>query len=386
VRRYLPWFRLADHEPSAQITVRHLLNQTSGLSASSGWIPLSDFDEDPDAGERQARMLASLSLGRPVGSAFEYSNANYNLLGLVIEAVSGESYTDYVRKHIFSPLDMNHSYASQAMARQDGLAMGHQYWFWFPVAAPELSIPHGSLASGQLFSTSEDMGHFLIAFLNGGRYQESQVLSDEGIAELVRGVAEQVEMGVSMGKYAMGWYAGDIDQTQIAWHAGMVPDFSSYMAILPEQKKGIVLLFNADHFLMNPILGEVGEGAARLLAGLGPEPARLGFIPWMMRGLLLIPVLQIIGVVTTLGLLKRWRQDSTSRPDGTRKWGLYILLPLIPNLLVASTLLPLRGAMRGFWMLFAPDFSLIALICGSFAGAWAVLRTGLILGALRSSS
>ncbi len=101
------------------MTVRHLLNQTSGLPTSSGEIQLADFDDSPGATERQARALSTLVLTRPVGSAFEYSNSNYSLLGLIIEAASGESYADYVQNHIFTPLGMSHSYTSQAMAQTE---------------------------------------------------------------------------------------------------------------------------------------------------------------------------------------------------------------------------------------------------------------------------
>src|SRR5215472_18989294 len=70
VQRYLPWFRVADPQASAQMTVHQLLNQTSGLPSSPGWASLADFDSSPGAGERQARALATLRLTRPVGSAF----------------------------------------------------------------------------------------------------------------------------------------------------------------------------------------------------------------------------------------------------------------------------------------------------------------------------
>src|SRR5690349_10178035 len=60
VQHYLPWFRVADPQASSQMTVRHLLNQTSGLSSVSGWAPLADSDNSPGAGERLARALAKL--------------------------------------------------------------------------------------------------------------------------------------------------------------------------------------------------------------------------------------------------------------------------------------------------------------------------------------
>jgi len=387
VQRYLPWFRVADPEASAQMTVRHLLNQTSGLPTASGEVQLADFDDSPDATERQARALATLELNHPVGSTFKYSNAKYNLLGLIIEAASGESYVDYIQKHIFTPLEMHHSYTSQAIAKQSGLAMGHQYWFATPFAAPNIPVPHGSLPSGQLLSSSEDMAHYMIALLNGGRYGNAQILSPAGIEELYKGVAEDMQMGISLGKYGMGWFVDESDQTKLVWHSGTTPDFGAFMALLPEQNKGVVLLFNANHHWFTPVLSDFGGGVAALLAGEQPDPMPfVGVIPWILRGQLLIPVILIVDVVATLRLLGRWRRNPERRPSGGRKWGLHILLPLIPNLLIALTLLPMLGKTRGYLMLYMPDYAWTALTCGSFAGIWTFLRTGLVLGALRGSA
>jgi len=96
-------------------------------------------------------------------------------------------------------------------------------------------------------------------------------------------------------------------------------------------------------------------------------------IPWILRGQLLIPALQIVGVTATLRLLRRWRLHPERRPSGRRKWGLYILLPLIPNLLVTLTLTPMLGKTRGYLMLYMPDYSWTALVCGSFAGIRSLL-------------
>jgi CubicO group peptidase (beta-lactamase class C family) len=384
VQRYLPWFRVADPQASARMTVRHLLNQTSGLPTSSGEIQLADLDNSPGATERQARALSTLVLTRPVGSAFEYSNSNYNLLGLIIEAASGELYADYVQKHIFTPLDMSRTYTSQAMAKQNGLAVGHQYWFAIPFAAPNMPIPHGSLPGGLLISSAEDMARYMIALLNGGRYGDVQILSGTGIDELHRGVADFSAIGLSLGQYGMGWFVSEIGQTKLVWHSGALPDFAAYMALLPEQKKGVVLLFNADHHWMVPVLAEFGAGVAALLAGEQHAPVPfVGMIPWALRGQLLIPALQITGVVATLRRLRRWRRDPERRPSGERQWALHILLPLIPNLLVALTLRPMLSKRRGYLMLYMPDYAWIARVCGSFALVWSLLRTRLVLGALK---
>lgn len=383
VQQYLPWFQVADAQASTQITVRHLLNQTSGLSESSGRVPLADFDNSPDATERQARALKTVELNHPVGSTCEYSNSNYNLLGLIIEAVSGESYEGYIQKHIFTPLMMNQSYTSKKTAEQNGLAVGHQFWFARPVATLNMSVPHGSLPSGQLISSAEDMAHYLIAQLNGGRYNNTQILSLASVNEMHQGVAEYVQMGLSFGKYGMGWFVDDSHETKIDWHTGIVPNYFAYMALLPEHDKGVILLLNGYHYLMTPALTETGAGVAAIMAGEEPESSQATMMPWIMRGQVLIPILQIIGVIITLGLLRRWQLDPLSHPNKKRMWGLFILPSLIINLLLALLLLPVLGPVRGFWHLFMPDFSTLALLCGSFAGTWAFLRTGLILRVLR---
>jgi CubicO group peptidase (beta-lactamase class C family) len=380
VQRYLPWFRIADPHASAEITVRHLLNQTSGLSASSGEIPLANFDGSPGAAECQARALSTLALTRPVGLAFEYSNANYNLLGLIIESATGQSYADYVHEYIFTPLGMSHTYTSPAIAKQNGLAVGHQYWFAIPFAVPNMPAPHGSLASGQLISSAEDMAHYMIALLNEGYYDDAQVISAAIINESHRGVADFQAMGLSLGQYGMGWFIDKIGGTKLVWHSGTNPDFAAYMALLPEQKRGVVLLFNASHHWMNPVLSDLGAGVTALLAGQQPSPVPfVGLIPWLLRGQLLIPALQGAGVVATLRLLCRWRLEPERRPSGGRLWGAHILLPLLPNLLPALTLIPMLGKRRGYLSLYMPDYAWIAMVCGSFALLWSFLRTGLVL-------
>src|SRR3990172_4762049 len=121
VQTYLPWFELADAEASARITVRHLLNQTTGISNKDG---NRDFASQKGL-EESVRGYNSIQLTQPVGATYQYSNLNFNIAGLIVEKVSGQSYADYVTQHIFEPLDMRKSYASRAPALADGLAEGH---------------------------------------------------------------------------------------------------------------------------------------------------------------------------------------------------------------------------------------------------------------------
>jgi CubicO group peptidase (beta-lactamase class C family) len=280
---------------------------------------------------------------------------------------------------------MDHTYTSPAAAKQDGLAVGHRYWFAHPVAVRDLPVPRGSLPSGQLISTAQDLAHYLIAHLNGGCFKDAQILSKAGIEELHRGVAEQKVMNSTVGKYGMGWFESEIGRSQVIWHSGNVPDFSGYMALAPAQKAGVVLLVNSDHYGVPFVLPEVvGAGVAALLAGEEPPPVKLDFLPWTMRALPLIPLLQLAGVLMTLRLMRRWRRDPSLRPDRGRLWGQHILPPLLPNLSLMAILAFLwSGGLLRYLHLYMPDLSWIVRLSGAFAGLWAVLRTGLILRARR---
>jgi CubicO group peptidase (beta-lactamase class C family) len=386
VQHYLPWFRVADPVASAQMTVRHLLNQTSGLPEMAGEIGLSDFDDRPDAVERQVRALYKIKLKHQVGSVCEYSNLNFNILGLIIEAASGESYPDYIQNHIFSPLKMAHSYTSQLVARQNSLAVGHRYWFSYPFPVHNLPVPYGSLPSGQLISCAEDLAHYLFVHLNGGRYGDTRILSSTSIDEMHRAAVEYTKWGFSGWQYGMGWFITDQDNFKIVSHGGNCPDFSAFMALVPEQKKGVILLLNADHYGIPVILEEVGMGITALLIGHKPAPIQLGFFPWIMRFLPMIPLLQLLGVFTILRKLNHWRQDSKTVPTEGRLWEFQILPSLIPNLSLTGILLYLyKSGLIGYLKLFIPDLAWIVRISGGFAAMWSFLRTRLVLQTWRKS-
>jgi CubicO group peptidase (beta-lactamase class C family) len=387
VQRYLPWFRVADPQASAEITVRHLLNQTSGLPYFALGIAAANFTDDPNATEREVRALSTLPLAYPVGSKCNYSNFNYNILGLIVEAASGERYADYIQNHIFNPLAMSHSYTSKAVAKQNGLARGYRHWFSLPFPAPDLPFLLGSLPSGWLLSCAEDMAHYLIAHLNGGYYGDTRILSSAGMEMLHCGAAEYIQFGISTGRYGMGWFDMDLGQTKVFWHSGNVPDFSAFMALLPEQKKAVILLLNADPYGLPPITGEIGLGLAALLAGQQPAPMRLDFVQWIMRLLPLIPLLQVEDFFATLKLIRNRGMDSSHRLSRGRVWGQYILLPLIPSLTLATILTYLRSTgLLQFLQQFMPDLAWTIQISGRFAGIWASVRTALLLLTLRKSA
>jgi hypothetical protein len=297
--------------------------------------------------------------------------------------VSGETYAGYIQKHIFDPLEMRHSYASKSDAQKDGLAVGYRTWFSFPFPVPDWPVDMGSLPSGHLISCAEDMAHYLVAQLNGGKYANIQVLSRAGLDEMHRGVKELKLGPFSGGLYGMGWFDIDLGAEKTYSHGGNVPDFSAFMALIPGLNKAVILLMNSDPCGLPPITEELGLGVTALLAGQQPAPVKLDFIRWIIRLLPLIPVVQIAGAVTTLLMLRRWDRNPTLRP-GSHKWSKHIVLPLIPSLSMAGILAYLQSSRTiRFLDLFMPDLAWIARVCGGFAAVWAVIRTGLVLKSMK---
>ncbi|MBN1629572.1 MAG: hypothetical protein JW990_07410, partial [Thermoleophilia bacterium] len=167
--------------------------------------------------------------------------------------------------------------------------------------------------------------------------------------------------------------------TTLVSHGGNVPDFSSFIGLLPEQRKGIVLLTNSDHGLPM-ILMEVGEGLAALVAGEQPPPIRFGFFPWMMRALPLVPLAQCADVAATARTLSRWRREPALRPGGGSLWKRHIVPPLAPSLaLVAGLGLLRRKGLLPYLRLYMPDLACIVTICGGFAALWSVARPLMML-------
>ena len=152
VREYVPELSLADGQAANSITVRHVLQQTSGLDDLSGGSLLASA---ADGSPLQAvAELKNAELMAPPGKAWRYANVNYVLAGLVVERASGMSYADYVERRIFDPLGMDDS---TAKGPPPNVSPGHQFWFGVPVAA-EPVVRHAVMAAGYIVSTADDLG------------------------------------------------------------------------------------------------------------------------------------------------------------------------------------------------------------------------------------
>ena len=138
VTDYIPWFEMADARAAEQITIRYLLHQISGISTETGITRLYGFQ---DTFQTFVESLRYIGLSSAPGTRFEYSNANYAILGLVIENITGTSYAEYIRTNITRKLNMQNTYFSFSEADANGLAAGHRLFFGLQIPTIELLNP-----------------------------------------------------------------------------------------------------------------------------------------------------------------------------------------------------------------------------------------------------
>jgi CubicO group peptidase (beta-lactamase class C family) len=258
VRRYIPWFAVAEDQASASITVRHLLHQISGLSEAGyrrGVVP-------PETTlEQTVRELQQASPTEPVGTKYQYFNLNYNVLGLIVQEVSGQPYGAYLEEHIFAPLGMENTYVSREAAEEAGLAHGHNVVLGFPVLREQPYLPY-DLPAGMIISSAADMGRYIAAQNNGGCIDGTCVLSPEGV-EMMHTRPAAVDS-----PYAMGWQVHEEDGLRVVRHNGAVRTFFSSAVLLPQRDIGIVVLVNQNGLFHLLVAYErVVEGVVDLLVG-----------------------------------------------------------------------------------------------------------------------
>lgn len=383
VQRYLPWFRLADPAASAQITARQLLYMTSGLPAASPSITTTETIE------QFVRSLSTVAPDRSVGSSFEYAPGGYIILGLLVQTISGQAFGTYLQRCILAPLQMEHSFVSLQAAQQHGLAVGHGWLFGAPVPRDDFALHQpATLPAGGLFSSAQDMTHYLIAQMNDGRYGDTAVLSPQGIAALHAPAVPNPTTGMPFGPdtaYGMGWHIGSIAGVPTIWHDGISTAYHSFMLIEPQSQWGAILLVNANTNIPNTGNGntffyDLYAGLARLLAGQEPPATGLGLGSFYFLAdgfIILISTL----VLWFLLRLPRWYRQFSQRPRYRQA-----IAPLAREVLLPLILLPGLPLIAGAWsdLLFNdPDLGWWLLITLALLLITGISRGVLVLLVLR---
>ena len=214
---------------AASITVRMLLNQTSGLHN----YPSTREHDWPRTGTiPSASLLAILATDPPdfpPGTRFAYSNTNYFALALILEKVSGLTYADYLQQNIFTPLRMTST--ANGVAVQPGITLP-------PGITRPLSLDL-YLGAGSLVSTATDLALWDHALLTGA---------------LLNPASMRLLWTAPTGTYAMGFVTGDLAGHRELWHNGLTPTAGGYNlnALFPDDHLAIIILSNGPGFAPEP--------------------------------------------------------------------------------------------------------------------------------------
>ena len=235
VQQHLPEFRMADPR-AARITVRQLLNQTSGLSDTV--VP--DLSRRAPTDPKDATTsLRTAHLASDPGTQWAYSNANYEVAARLVEVLSEQDFNQYMTRHVFAPAHMS-STTSTVTDNQPvpGLVGGHlvAYGHAFPTPA----FGTYTAGDGGIVSSATDMAQWLVVNSNDGQTTDgTRLVSSRGIQLLHSPSAPG-------SRYALGWATrGPANAPTRIDHSGSLLTFTAQQAVWPGTGYGVVLLFNS---------------------------------------------------------------------------------------------------------------------------------------------
>jgi CubicO group peptidase (beta-lactamase class C family) len=248
----------------SEITANQLLSHTAGIR-----------DEAPMYGSHDDSALATGIhswtddwLFTKPGKIYSYSNPGYWMAGYLVELLSGKPYADAVDQRIFQPLGMGRTTLRPLMAMTYPLAQGHEAP---PGNVARIARPAADNAAswpaGSIFSNTQDLARFVIAFLNDGRLEGRQVLDPRVIAQLSSTHARYPD---SQDSYGYGLTVRDTRGVHILEHGGSRMGYGSMIRMIPEHRAAIIILTNRT----GANLPETADRAMELIAPMQPKSPR----------------------------------------------------------------------------------------------------------------
>ncbi len=280
VSTYIPHFK--PHNPFAdapsgplgsQVSLRKLMSHTSGLTREPKSGHYLDAFRPPLADTVDELADSTLKEDPSIG-IFRYSNAGIAVVGSVIERLSGKSYPDYVREHIFEPVGMANTSAILTPEIDARLAPASMWTIDGDVPAPVFGL--GGSPAGNIFSTAPDMALFGAMLLRGGFCADgTQIVRPDTLTQMwqVAGLRPAGYRGLK--GYGFGFGVGTVDGWMSVGHSGAVYGYATHMTLLPHAGIGALVFSTLD--FTNQIAGQlVIRGLEIALADrkMGEMPAR----------------------------------------------------------------------------------------------------------------
>ncbi len=260
VSQHLSWFRVKPADPDdPPITIEELLTHGSGLQREAGshW---TDFNFPTT--EQLKALMPDRQAAYPPDTRWKYSNLAYSIAGMVIEAVSGQRWADYVHQHIYQPLGMSNSSVDRNL---DGLAVGYGRLMPDSTRAINPFIDaRGMAAATGITSTVDDMAKFVSAQFRKGRMGGRNILSTGSLRDMHR--IRMLENNWTQGN-GIGFSVRRERDKVFVSHGGSYPGYQTNTLLQLDGRVGVIVLTNADDAnpggMATQLMNTVGEAVAK---------------------------------------------------------------------------------------------------------------------------
>lgn len=250
VTKYIPWLKVKYKGEETPLTIEQILHQTSGIS--SGTIDNIPISNEDSALEETVRTLIDLELDSEPGQTFQYATINYDILGLIIEKVSGESYENYMYEYILKPLELNNTFLFRDENINRTMTSGYKTGFLKP-RLYEAPTYRGNKPAGYIISSGEDMGKWLkiqMGTMDQLKFDKEIIKNSHKATKTFDYIGNEV-------LYGGGWFLQGEKQI---FHSGMNPNYSSYIVCnnkgADKEKIGVAILSNlSTNYVINIGLG-----------------------------------------------------------------------------------------------------------------------------------
>jgi CubicO group peptidase (beta-lactamase class C family) len=225
------------------ITIRQMINHTSGLKSYGNAIPEGTTEPLKDADVLRIVEKQDSTSFKP-GTRFSYSNTAYVLLGLIVQKVSGMPFDEFVRRRIFNPLNMKNSTFNNTGGKIAARAFGYNSKNGTLVLEDQ-SVASYLQGDGGIYSSVNDFYHWDQALYTG------QLVSKASMEEIFSPSSYEAP-GLA---YGFGWYIESRYNTRRISHSGGTTGFSSYYVRYPERRLSIIVFANQDEGLaLDPVV------------------------------------------------------------------------------------------------------------------------------------
>lgn len=255
VSEYIPWFKVNYKGEDTKITLEQLQHHSSGIPFKTiDKIPVSNED---NALEQTVKTLVGIELDSKPGEKFQYATINYDVLGLIIEKVSGVSYEKYMEESVIKPLGLTNTYLFKDKNIINEVATGYKIEFLKP-RSYEAPVYRGNKPAGYIMTNGVDMAKWLKIQI--GTSKETHL--DNILIEKSHEPNRTIPPTVYGDSYASGWEIYQDIGGRIS-HGGANPNYSSYITFKPVKKEGVAVLSNINstyvEFICKGISGILNE-------------------------------------------------------------------------------------------------------------------------------